>query len=404
MEERQQDPAQASASGTAVELNPPSIQASALVRSIGSLSSIFWISFGGGFLSVFFAGLSQLEINATTDYIFLGEYQVPKSILPLVSVAFAGFVFWLTANRLNMLHYVLRTTRLPSAMVHEIFRLNPPVLHVFDADSVKRWALTTGVSVFVINWAVFFGNNIALTWSSAIQQGASAADFDAPMLFLYLLFTILVLVYGIRAIVPSLGRILLILHGLHFKVGWPRYAMAVMLMVLVFIANHWNQIRSPMEQADSLLGPSVANAIDGETLFLKGVEVQLFGIDAVEADQVCQDANGKDYPCGRRATHALQTLLQRGPAVCFPLFTVNVLRVVAECVVDDGVASLPTTPRQFMRRDHPRNLSRLMIAQGHALGVGLGRGYFSADQDQAQQQRVGIWQGSFQPPSSWRRR
>ncbi|MCY3641698.1 MAG: hypothetical protein OXH37_11850, partial [Gammaproteobacteria bacterium] len=60
------------------QISPLSIQAAALVRSIESLSSVFWIGFGGTFLSMLFAGLSQLEVNAATDYIYLGEYQVPK--------------------------------------------------------------------------------------------------------------------------------------------------------------------------------------------------------------------------------------------------------------------------------------------------------------------------------------
>ena len=75
-------------------INPLSVQASSLVRSIDALSNIFWLCFLGFFLSIFFAGLSQLEVNTYTDYIFLGEYQVPKAILPLASLSFAVFAFW----------------------------------------------------------------------------------------------------------------------------------------------------------------------------------------------------------------------------------------------------------------------------------------------------------------------
>ena len=408
------------------QLGPLSIQASALVRSIDSLSRIFWISFGGTFLSVFFAGLSQLDANATTDHFFLGEYQVPKSILPLVSVAFAGFVFWLTANRLNMLHHVLQTTQLSTSAVHEIFRLNPPVLHVFDANNIKRWSPTTGVGVFIINWAIFFGNSIALTWASALQAGASLADFHAPMLFIYLLFIILVLVYGFRAIVPSLGEILQHLHGLHFTVGWPRHLVAVALVVLVFIINQWDQVTWRWQQPEVLLGPDIANAINGETLLLRGTEVKLFGMDAVEADQSCQDAEGADYPCGRLATHALQALLQRRQVICLPLFAVNAGRVLGACELLEEGQAFPMGARElltgtdqrqqegsvvevftaadFMGGGSPNSLSRLMIAKGHALGVGMGAEFFWEEQSNAQRQRLGIWQGAFQPPSVWRRR
>ncbi len=386
------------------QISPLSIQAAALVRSIESLSSVFWIGFGGTFLSMLFAGLSQLEANAATDYIYLGEYQVPKSILPLISVGFAGFTFWLTGNRMNMLSEALRRSHLPGTTVHEIFRLNPPVLNIFDADNAVPWKPTTGINVFIINWSIFFGNSLALTWSSALQQGASFGNFDVALLVLYLALTVLVLTYASRATGPPLARIHRTLHGQSLRVGWPRYLIAGGIVATVFIINHWNQVRAPMEQSDNLIGPAIGNAIDGETLLLRGVEVQLFGMDAVEVNQVCQDAEGADYPCGRRATYALQTLLRQGAVVCFPLFAVNENRVVAVCELAEDGRGMPSSPIDFMREGRKRNLSRLMIAQGHALSIGIGSEYFGSDQNEAQRQGIGIWQGSFQPPSAWRRR
>ena len=399
-----EDPAEAAPDAGSGQISPLSIQAAALVRSIESLSSVFWIGFGGTFLSMFFAGLSQLEINAATDYLYLGEYQVPKSILPLISVGFAGFTFWLTGNRMNMLSEALQRSHLPDATVHELFRLNPPVLNVFDADNVKPWKPTTGINVFFINWAIFFGNSLALIWSSVLQQGASFGKFDPALLVIYLALTLLVLVYARQATGPPLARIHRILHGRSLRVAWPRYLVAAGIVAAVFIINHWDQVADPGEQADDLIGPAAGNAIDGETLFLRGVEVQLFGMDAVEADQVCQDADGADYPCGRRATHALQTLLRGRTVVCLPLFAINENRVVAVCELTEDEADAPASPIDFMQQGRKRNLSRLMIAQGHALSIGIGSEYFHADQDQAQRQRLGIWQGSFQPPSAWRRR
>ena len=399
-----QDIAEASADVGSGQISPLSIQAAALVRSIESLSSVFWIGFGGTFLSMLFAGLSQLEVNAATDYIYLGEYQVPKSILPLISVGFAGFTFWLTGNRMTMLSRALQRSHLPQSTVHEIFRLNPPVLNIFDADNAKPWKPTTGINVLIINWSIFFGNSLALTWSSALQQGAAFGDFDLPLLALYLALTILVLAYARQAIGPPLAATHRTLHGISLRVAWPRYLVAGAMVSAVFIINHWDQLDAPVEQADDLLGPAEGNAIDGETLLLRGVEVQLFGMDAVEVDQICQDAEGVDYPCGRRATYALQTLLRTGAVVCFPLFAVNENRVVAVCeLVEDG-AEIPSSPIDFLQDERRRNLSRLMIAQGHALSIGIGSQYFGSDQDEAQRQRIGIWQGSFQPPSAWRRR
>ena len=387
-----------------MQLSPLSIQAAALVKSIEGLSSIFWISFIGAFLSIFFASLNQLDVNATTDHIFLGEYQVPKSILPLAAVAFAIFLFWLTSNRLGILNHALQTTHLPAEAVHEIFRLNPPVLHVFHIDNVKRWSPTSGVSVFIITWSVFFGNSVAFTWSSALQQGAYFGQFDASMMGIYLLLIVAAIVYGTRSIIPPLRGILGTLHDVEFRLGWPRHVLAVALALIVFVINHRDQIQAPGEQADNLLGPAVATAVDGEVLYMRGTEVKLFGIDAVEVDQVCQDSAGDDYPCGRRATQALQKLVQNDLVICLPFFAIGVNRVVANCELVLDSESVPVSPMDFVEEFRASNLSRLMVAEGHAVAIGIGTRYFGADQDEAQTLRQGIWQGSFQPPGAWRRR
>jgi len=190
------------------QLEPLSIQAAALVKSIDRLSTIFWFSLGGAFLSIFFASLSRLDANTASDHIFLGEYQVPKSILPQAAAAFSIFVFWLTSNRLRILDHALRSTGLPRETVHEIFRLNPPVLHVFHTDNFKPWSPASGVSAFVVCWAVFFGNSMALTWSSTLQRGAYAGQFDPLLLAVYLVLIVVAIIYGTRSIIPPLRGIL----------------------------------------------------------------------------------------------------------------------------------------------------------------------------------------------------
>lgn len=386
-----------------LQLSPLSIQAAALVKCIDRLSNIFWISFAGTFLSIFFTSLNQLNANAASDHIFLGEYQVPKSILPVAAVGFAVFVFWLTANRLKVLQDALHSTVLPAVAVHEIFRLNPPVLHVFQTDNLRTWSPTSGVNVFIMNWAVFFGNSAALTWSSALQQGAYFGQFNPTQLVVYVLFIVAVIVYGTRAIIPPMRSIIGALHDVPFRLGWPRQVMALVLAAAVFAINQWDQVQAPGDQSGEMIGPVFANAIDGETLFLGGSELKLFGIDAVEDGQVCQDAAGDDYACGRQATQALQSLLQQHLVVCLPFFAIGENRLVAHCEVVPGGEFEPLSPLRFVEEHRPNNLSRLMVAKGHALAVGVGARLFGAEQDQAQRLRQGIWQGSFQPPSTWRR-
>lgn len=385
-----------------VQLSPLSIQAAALIRSMDALSNIFWISLGGTVLTIFFAGLNQLAANADTDYLALGEYQIPKAILPLAALIFALFAFWMTANRLAMLAYVLETTRLPKAMVYEIFHLNPPVLHVFDRGNARTWSPFTGVAVLLINWGVFLGNSVALTLGVAAQNVASMASFDGRLLAVFTLLIVAVGAYGVRSVMPPLASIFLRLHGTPLVIGWPRWGAAALALLVVIVVNNADRFDTT-EDHEALIGPAVANAVDGETLLVEGIEVNLFGIDAMEREQVCQQADGTDYPCGRVAMQTLQQLVADRQVVCLPFLRVSETRVVGGCLlIEDGDAPLDDPTHFFDAQYEPRSLSRIMVQQGYALTVGFGREIFGDEQQRAQSDRIGIWAGSFEPPASWR--
>ncbi len=386
------------------ELRPLNVQAAALVRSIDALSNIFWISIAGTILTVLFAGLNQLESNIAADSIFIGEYEIPKSILPIASLSFALFVFWLTANRLRMLEHVLTEGHLPERTALEIFNLNPPVLNLFHAENRQPFALGTGSSVLLINWSIFFGNSIAFTLASAIQQGASFSTFDSPRLAVFAILTIAVLTYGARAITRPLNDILTRLHQSAFKLGWARVVIAITIMVGVVVINNIEQIVQPSEQPNDLLGPARANAIDGETIFMLGVEVQLFGIDAMESDQLCRDATGADYPCGRQATAHLQALVNAHPVVCLPILSISRRRILASCDSQPPGSPDIVDGAAFFAAEHPLNLSRQMVQAGYAFAVGAGETLFAQAQDLAQRERRGVWAGSFEPPWRYRAR
>lgn len=129
-----------------------------------------------------------------------------------------------------------------------------------------------------------------------------------------------------------------------------------------------------------------ASVVDGDTLEIQGVRIRLWGVDAVESSQTCLDAQGKVYPCGRRAAFALADFLGQRTVSCTRRDTDRYGRVVAVCSVA-GV-----------------EVNRWLVEQGWALAyVEYGGQVYLDSQDRARAGKRGIWQGSFQAPWEYRR-
>jgi endonuclease YncB( thermonuclease family) len=64
-----------------------------------------------------------------------------------------------------------------------------------------------------------------------------------------------------------------------------------------------------------------------------GVEYRLFGIDAPELHQSCNEVNGKPWPCGRAAKAKLTTIINRGRR---PVVPGNVIQYCVEKIQSCG--------------------------------------------------------------------
>ncbi len=82
-----------------------------------------------------------------------------------------------------------------------------------------------------------------------------------------------------------------------------------------------------------------ATVVDGDTLAIEGLKarIRLYGIDAPESSQTCDDASGKRYLCGGRAAQYLADLIGRsGRVTCFEEDRDRYGRIVAECATPDN--------------------------------------------------------------------
>jgi endonuclease YncB( thermonuclease family) len=128
-------------------------------------------------------------------------------------------------------------------------------------------------------------------------------------------------------------------------------------------------------------------SIDGDTLNAgNGAEYRLFGIDAPELQQTCNESDGKSWLCGRAAKAKLTTILNRGNVNCEERATDRFGRIVAICSAE-GVP----------------DIGEALVRDGYAIDLGSAAGNPYADAEaEAKTSKRGIWRGTFERPSDWR--
>jgi endonuclease YncB( thermonuclease family) len=133
---------------------------------------------------------------------------------------------------------------------------------------------------------------------------------------------------------------------------------------------------------DGIVG--VPRVVDGDTLELNNVKIRLFGIDAPEGRQLCQDGSSQKYNCGDRATRELEALIDGREVSCEPRSKDRYGRTVAVCA--------------FARGD----LGRELVLAGWAVAFEKYSRDYVNDESEAREQRLGLWQGEFERPSEYR--
>lgn len=128
-----------------------------------------------------------------------------------------------------------------------------------------------------------------------------------------------------------------------------------------------------------------ASVIDGNTIEIRGERFRLQGVDTPESAQMCGDAAGKDYACGRKAALALADKIGQGNVACEAIEKDRYGRTVAVCRLDT------------------------LDLNGWLIDEGLGMAYrrystaYVAQEDAAKQAKRGIWAGRFTAPWDWRK-
>jgi endonuclease YncB( thermonuclease family) len=130
-----------------------------------------------------------------------------------------------------------------------------------------------------------------------------------------------------------------------------------------------------------------ARVIDGETLEVGGKRIRLYGIDAPELRQTCNDQNNVPYRCGQHASEALGRLIGLQAVHCEKTWMGKYGSIVAICFSSIS-----------------QNLNDAMLSAGWAVAWSSDDGHYLGLEQAAKEQRLGLWSGSFMWPAEWRRR
>jgi endonuclease YncB( thermonuclease family) len=133
-------------------------------------------------------------------------------------------------------------------------------------------------------------------------------------------------------------------------------------------------------------GTGMIRVTDGDSFQLGARRLRLNGIDAPEYHQTCQDANGRDWECGKAARASLEALLRSPNLKCEAEAQDQYGRSIATCNADD----LP-------------DIAAAQVSAGMAVSHEYyGVRSYGDEEDAARSAKRGIWTGNFTPPSEWR--
>lgn len=129
-----------------------------------------------------------------------------------------------------------------------------------------------------------------------------------------------------------------------------------------------------------------ATVTDGDTIRIGATRIRLFGIDAPELQQLCEDEKGIPDACGLRARAELVDAIGGMPVSCAAMYTDRYNRTVATCAVNG------------------RDLGEIMVQRGFAIDYPrYSHGRYADAQREAREAKRGIWAGTFVNPETWRR-
>ncbi len=141
---------------------------------------------------------------------------------------------------------------------------------------------------------------------------------------------------------------------------------------------------SPVTGQSRSLISGLATVVDGDTIAIDGVRIRLEGIDAPEASQSCERADGTAWACGHAATRELIRIVANQAVDCEDLGPDKYGRTLGVCFVGG------------------QDINAEMVRRGLAWAFVKYSPRYVAVEAQARAGKAGIWQGAAVPAWDFR--
>lgn len=128
-----------------------------------------------------------------------------------------------------------------------------------------------------------------------------------------------------------------------------------------------------------------AQAISGDMLRLNGVVYRLAGVEAPDRTQSCMRPGKRRWRCGEAALTALERVTRGRSMVC------------AASGSPDSAGRIPATCKS-----DGRDVAADLVREGHVFAVSSLFGGYAAEEADARQKKVGVWNGESERPADYR--
>ncbi len=137
-----------------------------------------------------------------------------------------------------------------------------------------------------------------------------------------------------------------------------------------------------------------ANVTDGDTIKINDQKIRLFGIDAPETKQFCKEVYlsflifnfKRDYKCGEKSTSALKKKIKNKKIRCL--------------IQDKKDRYKRNIGICYLKR---QDINSWLVKNGYAIAYRRYSKKYIIDEQYAEDNKLGIWQGTFMEPEKWRR-